>query len=1285
MNSCKVKEKKDLKSYILFYCFTFILLSAFWPVNQVRTVAQVLFSETHLQAKENISYTHLPISFEANEGQVNPLARYLARGPGFTLFLTRGGAVLQLEKAETGDQGAGSPAAGYSGDPSRETGFRLLRKSETFLPGSNPARESGISVRSASYPQISDTVRLELVGADRDTRITGENQLPGDTSYFVGNNPRHWHTGIPNYARVRYQQIYPGIDLVYYGRQGQLENDFIVSPGSDPNSIRICLKGARSMHVDRAGDLVLKVAGGEIYLRRPHAYQGRGPGLKKVAAHYVLRAGNQVGFELGSYDRRRKLVIDPVLAYSTYLGGNGGDTGYGIAVDSSGNAYVTGTTASVNFPTTGGVQTTVGTGRDIFVTKLNSAGTAFVYSVFLGGSSDTATGIAVDSSGDAYIVGYTSSTDFPTTPGTFQTSNAGSIDAFLTKINAAGSALVYSTYLGGSGIDYGRAVAVDTSGDAFVTGSTQSTDFPTMSPLQVGLDGGSDAFVTEFNPTGTALLYSTYLGGSGADEGLAIALDSEGNPCIAGYTFSSDFPTQSALQSVLSGSSDAFVTEIHPETSSLVFSTYLGGSGMDSAEGIALDSSGNIYLAGNTTSDDFPVTSGAAQSSNHGQGDAFVAKLAPEASQLVYATYLGGSGADQANGIAMDSSGDAFVTGFTQSSDFPLTNAIQRVLGISGASSCGSTLCSDAFVSELGPSGNLDYSTFLGGSSADSGQAIAVDTSGAAYITGSTASANFPVIDGAPQSTYAGADSSHNAFVAKIGLQDSASLALSPQKLNFGNQGLNDPSNAQTVTLMNAGSAPLGITDIAASGEFSQSNNCGTVLPAGGGTCTIQVTFTPTQTGPVTDEITVTDDAQGSPQTITVTGTGVTSAGSLSVSPGSLSFAAETVGETSSPQTLQIVNSGTTAVNLTSISVSSGDFAETNTCGTLPTVLNVGAACSISIAFSPTATGSRTGTLTIDDDAANGPQSVPLAGTGNPMFSLSANQRSTVVLIGTKSTTFTVSATAPSSFQGSITLSCSSGTCGFNPTSITAGQTSTLTVSGLTASSTSPLNLTVTGTNGSQTATMPLTVFFEDFLLSQTAPSPPLDIVTAGQPATYTVTVTPTNGFNQVVLLSCSNLPQGPDATPQKPDTTCTFSPPGLTLNGTGAATATLTINTTVQSSASLRPFPRGTPPQGMHLQFHWWVWLVVLLLICMAAVSRTWSRRQRGASLRLSKAIAAVTIMLLLAVSITGCNSNYVGPSTSSAVNGTPTGTYTVTIVGTLGNNHTVQRTTTVNLGVQP
>ena len=1181
---------------------------------------------------DGVRYSALPLSFEANQGQVDGQVKYLARGRAYTLFLTSRAAVLSLRSAR-----AGQPTTAC--------------------------------------------LRLSLRGATATPVIRGEEKLPGQNHYFLGNDPGQWRTHIPTYARVRYRQVYPGVDLVYYGQQGELENDFVVAAGADPGVISWRLGGATGMQVDAAGDLVLAVGGSEIRLHRPRAYQRSDGERREVAVRYRVR-GQEISFVLGSYDRRKALVIDPVLSYSTYLGGSGGDQAYAIAIDSSFNAYVAGITASVNFPTTpGGEQTTNAGGGDVFLTEFNPTGTGVIFSVYLGGSgADTPSEILLGSTGNIYVVGSTFSPNFPTTSGVPQPTYGGNGDAFLTELSPSGSSLVYSTYLGGSGADYGMAMALDGAGDVFLTGSTTSNDFPTVNPLQLGNDGASDVFVAEVNPTGNALLYSTYLGGSNADYGTAIALDGSGDVYVSGYTYSANFPTQNAYQSALAGGSDAFITELKPGNTALVFSTFLGGSSIDRVFAMALDASGNIYLTGDTQSSNFPVTATAFQSTNHGgPGDAFVTKLAPGAAALVYSTLLGGSGTDQASAMALDSSGDVYVAGFAQSSDFPLLDPLQKILGISGAGTCGSTsapvLCPDAFVAKLGPSGSPIYSTLLGGSGADFGQAIVVDSSGAAYVAGSTASPNFPATPGAFQWVYPGAGSSSNAFVTKISPQDAPALALSPQQINFGDQPLNSTSDPTTVTLTNEGSAPLSISGITVSGDFAQTNNnCGTLLPAGGSTCTLQMTFTPSQPGQQVGEVSISDDSPGSPHHITVTGNGVFPARSLTLLPTSLSFPAQVVDATSPPQSVVLINDGNTAVTLTNI-VSTGEFAQTNTCGSLPTtptVLNVGQACTISITFTPTASGNRSGGLAIQSDAAKSP-SVTFTGIGIPIFTLSANTRSSVLLIGTTSTTFSVAASAPSTFTGNISLSCSPATCSFNPTSILAGQASTLTVSSLSATSANPLNFTVNGTYGDQTATVALTIFFADFSVSAT---PSGATVTAGNSATYTLTVTPSNGFNQVVLLGCSGLPANTDAN-GNPYTKCTFSPPGVTPPGSGPVTATLTITTTVQSGL-FRWRPRGGFPPGFV------TWPIILMtlgfLTALTAALRVW-----GLSLRPNFRFALLIIAIILLALGAGCNT-YVNPiNITPVVTGTPTGNYTIALTGTLGNNTGVSRTTTVNLSVAP
>ncbi|OLE17086.1 MAG: hypothetical protein AUI36_36895 [Cyanobacteria bacterium 13_1_40CM_2_61_4] len=458
-------------------------------------------------------------------------------------------------------------------------------------------------------------------------------------------------------------------------------------------------------------------------------------------------------------------------------------------MDAHGNAYVTGHTSSTNFPTTlGAFQIAFAGGSDAFVTKLNPDGSALVYSTYLGGSNggnstggaDTneGAGIAVDADGNAYVTGFTGANDFPTTPGAFQSAFAGGWDAFVTKLNPTGSALVYSTYLGGSFLDGGSGIAVDSNGNTYVTGETQSSNFPTtMGAFQPALAGCCDAFVTKLNPTGSALVYSTYLGGRFGETSRGIVTDADGNVFVTGNTESPDFPTtMGAFQSIYGGNNDAFVTKLNPIGSGLVYSTYLGGTGGERGGGIAVDANGNAYVTGSTWSLDFPTTPGAFQPNfRGGDFDAFVAKFNPDGSLLVYSTYLGGSNGDYGNGIAVNAAGNAYVTGDTgpnieTRNCSPCTNDFPTTPGTFQPNYGGGI--NDAYVVKLDPTGSaLAYSTYLGGSSGDSGKGIAVDTGGNAFVTGMTgcftqcATNNFPTTAGAFQPAYAG---SSDAFVAKI-------------------------------------------------------------------------------------------------------------------------------------------------------------------------------------------------------------------------------------------------------------------------------------------------------------------------------------------------------------------------------------------------------------------------------------------------------------------------------------------------------------------------------------
>jgi len=689
-------------------------------------------------------FGRLPLSFESNQGQTDNRVRFLTHSSDNTLFLTPTEAVFAMPT-----------------QPQRR-------------------EKSGLLQRRRKHPQLGKipqaAFRMQMVGADPKATVLEQQPLAGRVNYFIGKDPRKWQVGVPTFGRVGFRGVYPGVDLVYYGNQRHLEYDFVVAPHADPRQITLHFAGAQGVHIDTAGDLLIRTQVRELKWRKPTVYQQDSAGKHPVTAHFqrTRMANGQTGirFALGHYNADLPLVIDPVLLYSTYLGGSNGSNAMGIALDSAGNAYITG-----------------GDSGGAFVSKLNAAGTALLYSTYLGGTSgrDAITGIAVDADGNAYVTGSTASFDFPTTPGVFQPTNHTKVlnNAFVTKLNATGTALVYSTYLGGTSIDQANAIAIDSSGSAYVTGVAISHDFPTTPGVvqpttkafpQQMLPG--NAFVTKLNPTGTALAYSTYLGGAkGGDKGNGIAVDNNGNAFITGITYSHDFPiTPKAFQATYPAgiySPTSFVTKLNPTGTALVYSTYLGGSTAagDEANGIAIDNSGNAYVAGSANSSDFPTTPGAFQRTRSG-GHAFVTKLNSTGTALLYSTYLGGSGGagpDVANAIAVDGDGDAYVVGNAASPDFPTTpGAFQRVNGahlppITGMAN------TNAFVTKLSPAGaTLLYSTFLGGTNGTGafGVGVGIDPHGNAYVVGDSTSSDFPFTPGALQ---AGNGSvSGNAFVTKL-------------------------------------------------------------------------------------------------------------------------------------------------------------------------------------------------------------------------------------------------------------------------------------------------------------------------------------------------------------------------------------------------------------------------------------------------------------------------------------------------------------------------------------
>ncbi len=776
------------------------------------------------------AYGQLPISFEANQGQADSQVRFLARGPGYRLFLTPTEALLAASA------NAHTPAALHS----------------RFSPAvADPA-----TLASADPPTL---VGMRFLNANPQAEVTGEQLLPGIVNYLLGNDPAEWRTNIPTYAQVRYQNIYPGIDLVFYGNQGQLEYDFIVAPGSNPARVHLGFTGVNHLSLDAQDRLLLRLPDGEVIPEStPHVYQEISGARQEIASRYVLQGATKVGFALGAYDASQPLVIDPMILFSTYLGGLDNDEGTGLAVDGAGNAYITGSASSPNFPTQNPLQPTFGGGfSDAFVTRMNAAGTALVYSTYLGGSgADWGTSIAVDSAGDAYVIGMTFSTDFPTYNALQPTFGGGFDDAFVAELNAAGTALVYSTYLGGSDADWGTGIAVDSMGDAYITGGTSSTNFPTHNALQVTKVGTANAFVAELNATGSALIYSTYLGGSNYDYGAAIAVDGAGDAYVTGITHSSNFPTHNALQSVYAGDADAFVAELNSAGTALVYSTYLGGSGADGGTGIAIDSAGNAYVTGATSSTNFP-TRNALQATNAGGDDAFVAKLNAAGSALIYSTYLGGSNDDEADGISVDSAGNVYITGSTSSINFPTRNALQ-------ATNAGGA---DAFVARLNATGSaLLCSSYLGGGSNDGGNAIAVENASNVYVTGATASADFPTSN--PVQGYGGME---DGFLVKMNLELPAQFQISPGIIALTTTPGSSPSQ-QTLTLGNTGEAPLNWMANSLPSWVSVSPSSGSVST--GATQTLTLTFnTPSATPQVyTTVLELTDpNASNAPNSLPIT------------------------------------------------------------------------------------------------------------------------------------------------------------------------------------------------------------------------------------------------------------------------------------------------------------------------------------------------------------------------------------------------------------------------------
>ena len=1008
---------------------------------------------------------HLPLSFEENRGQAGTQAKFVSRGPGYSLSLSANDAVL-VHRAKV---------RLHDGD--------LV--SEMASMG-NPEQS------------VSSEVHLSWLGANPDARPQAIGPQQGTSNYILGNNPKKWRTGVPHYGSVRFASIYRGIDLVYHGNQDRVEMDYVLAPNAEPGAIRMGIGGPSLVAIESNGDLSIAGQGDEVLLKAPVAYQEIHGKRQIVDARFVLESSHTATFILGNYDHSAPLTIDPVLDYAASFGG-GDDIITDVVTDSQGYIYLTGTTCSTGYPVTGGALQTQGGSltayacNDALVTKLDPTASTLIYSTYIGGkNADFAVRLYVDGSGNVIVGGSTNSPDFPTTTGAYKTAlknanctfspyitNQQCSDGFLLKLNSSGSGLIFSTLLGGERADLIVALAVDTpSGNIYVAGATDSLTFPIAVPGSApqpayGGDNGTcqmvssstapcfDAFVAEFNPLGTQLVASTYLGGSDDDAAYAIAIDSSHAVYVTGSTDSTGFPvTSGAYQTTHTPGDqrDIFVTKLNSSLSSLVYSTFIGGNSDDLPMEIRVDSAGNAYLTGSTVSTDYPTTTGALQTAYAGPssnncpstldqvdygvlycGDAFVTKLSPAGNSLVFSTYLGTSSDDGGLNLALDSSSNVWVAGGTKSTSFPLTP---------DAYYNSQTVFTSAFLTEISSDGTQQlFSTMLPGQLA---MGLETDSSNNVFVAGEQSSIRSA--SPATPGTYSNAQS--GAFLLKFSpgsLQPAVTLSstsplFSGNTITFPQTQTNSATPAVPVTLTNTGTGTLHLAISFGSGSSAgiQTNDCGTSLNAGA-FCTINVTYEATAVGQGSGPLIIQDDAPGNPHSIILNGQSDYSL-TASFVPPTLSFGRLEPGATSASQSSGIGGTGDIFAKATGAPVVTGntsDFiVDASSC--------VAGAnyCTIQAQFSPQsgASGTRTAYVSLPTNAPNSPQVLTLTGnaTSGPALTFNINPvAASPTDVGSSSSTGVLLINAGSAdlditglnFSNSVfTYNSLSGSCGSSPT-----------------------------------------------------------------------------------------------------------------------------------------------------------------------------------------------------------------------------------------------------------
>jgi hypothetical protein len=964
------------------------------------------------------SYGDLPLSFEPNRGQAGAHVKFISRGTGHSLSLTSAGATLELSK------------------PVSKESPRLSQKDREN-------RDAG-----------KVTVRMALAGSNPSPKVSGQDLLPGTTSYFNGRDQSKWQTAIPTYARVQYENVYPGIDLVYHGNHRQLEYDFVVAPKADPRKIRLAFEGIDGMNLDANGNLILRAGKHEIPQHRPVVYQDVNGVRREIESGYVLLSKNEVGFELAPYDSGQPLVIDPVLAYSTYYGTTNDDVANGIAVDTAGNTYIIGTTNAG------------GGNNQIFVSKIAAAGANTLYTVFIYDShcNSAGNGIAVDAAGNAYLAGLYGGVD--------QFVLCNNNGAWTAKLNAAGTAFIYNYATGTD--DHANAVALDSLGNAYFTGLTNGNWPVTAGAYQTSGGFPGDAFVIKFDPNGN-VLYSTYLGGGPNDEGYGIAVDAQKNAVVVGWTTSTlDFPTTANAFQRTAGNSTVtcFVSKLNAAGSGLLYSTYLGGSNAEYCAAVALDSLGKIYATGNTESYNFPVSAGAYDATCGSDGlcnavytcdlsgcgyqyaeDAFVTKIDPAlsgAASLIYSTFIGAENRELGQGIAVDAAKNAYVTGRTASTFYPTANPIQNTLG-------GDY---DAFLAEVNPTGTgLIFSTYLGGNGYDEGRAITLDSSGNIYLAGqANSTAGFPTKNPLQGTNAGGAD----AFLMKIGTAAApaalASVALNPTSVLAG------ATSTGTVTLTSA--APAGGIIV----NLVSNNTAAATVPA-----SVNVAA-----GSTTGTFTATSKTVAAATTVTISASysGVTKNATLTVNPAAATLA----GLGLAPGTVTSGSNSTGTVTL------SGPAPAGNAVVTL--VSNNTAAATVPVNVTVLA-GNTTATFTATSKTVPAPASVTITATysGKSLSAtLTVNPAATTPAISTlklvpasvvggKTSVGTVTLVAAAPASGAkVTLSSNNAIAGV-PVSITVAPGATTATFTLTSNPVAVNTVaTISATSGGVTKTAKFTV-----------------------------------------------------------------------------------------------------------------------------------------------------------------------------------------------------------------